>query len=630
MCGLSAILDLTGQRLPEAEQLTAMTRALAHRGPDGEGMHREPGVGLGHRRLSIIDLAGGAQPLWNEDRSVAVVFNGEIYNFPDLMQRLQGLGHQFHSRSDTEVIVHAWEQWGEQCVEALQGMFAFALWDRCQGVLFVARDRLGIKPLYYGFSEDGWLLVGSELKALTAHPGLSRSLDPKGVMDYFAYGYIPDPHSIYRQVKKLEPGYCARFTLGSGDWRLRCYWDLSFAAQPLTEAAALQQLQELLGQTVQSHTLADVPLGAFLSGGVDSSLITALLAKQSQTPLQALTVAFTGSREDEAPHARAVAQHLGVQQQLLTVDPLDFERLERLPGLYDEPFADSSAWPTFLLCEAAASRMKVVLSGDGGDELCAGYSRYRLFMAEQQVRQRVPSWLRRGLFGPMGMLYPKLDNAPRWLRAKSTLQALGEGPLEGLFRGASMMDPAMGQGLLAPDLMLLDYHPIEHFYRLNARLPEQVAFHDRMLYLDFKTFLAGRVLTKVDRASMAVGLEVRVPLLDHRLVEWAGRLPWCLKMQGGQGKYLLKKLAAQQVPATAVYRSKQGFIPPLAAWLRGPLQERLQDRLSSRVITESGLFHPRWIHWMLEQHRKKKQDLSMPLWSLLMFEGMLRKAQNKG
>ncbi|MEG3640515.1 XrtA/PEP-CTERM system amidotransferase [Magnetococcus sp. PR-3] len=623
MCGLSAILDVTGSRIPDADHLAAMTSALAHRGPDGEGMHREAGVGLGHRRLSIIDLAGGAQPLWNEDRSVAVVFNGEIYNFPSLMTRLKGLGHQFQTRSDTEVLVHAWEQWGPDCVDHLQGMFAFAIWDRNQAQLFVARDRLGIKPLYYGFTPDGWLLLGSELKALTAHPSLERSIDPRGVMDYFAFGYIPDPHSIYQSVKKLEPGFCATFHKGSGKWSMRQYWDLSFDPQPWDEARALSELNELLEETVQSHRLADVPVGAFLSGGVDSSLITAFMAAQKGDPVEALTVGFDGAPEDESTYAQQVAQHLKVDHTLLEADPLDLDRLDRLPGIYDEPFADSSAWPTFLVCEAARQSVKVVLSGDGGDENFAGYSRYRFFMAEQAVRQRVPNWVRRGVFGPMGVLYPKMDWAPKWLRAKSSFQALGEGPLEGLYRGASIMDTRMGQGLLSPDLMLLDYHPMQHFQRLNERLPSDLPFHDRMLYLDYKTFLAGRVLTKVDRASMAVGLEVRVPLLDHRVVTWAGKVPWHLKLQSGQGKYLLKKLAAQKVPASTVYRPKQGFNVPLAQWLRGPLQERLEDRLSSKHITESGLFHPRWIDWMLERHRKKKHDFSMPLWSLLMFEGML-------
>ncbi|RMG30832.1 MAG: amidotransferase 1, exosortase A system-associated [Gammaproteobacteria bacterium] len=630
MCGIAGLFDTRGRRAVDRPLLERMNAVQFHRGPDEGGVHVEPGVGLGHRRLSIIDLAGGRQPLANEDGSVIVVYNGEIYNFRELMAELEAAGHRFRTRCDTEVIVHAWEAWGEACVERFRGMFAFALWDRNRETLFLARDRLGIKPLHYALLPDGWFLFGSELKALRQHPGLPRELDPRSVEDYFAYGYVPEPRTIYHGVCKLEPGHWMRVDR-QGTPRVHQYWDVPFRADGAhrDERAAREELVERLREAVEVRLVAEVPLGAFLSGGVDSSTVVALMSQRSAEPVNTCSISFGDPAYDEAEYAAEVARRYGTAHRVEAVDPDDFDLLARLVELYDEPYADSSAIPTYRVCELARREVTVALSGDGGDENLAGYRRYRWHRYEDRLRRLLPRGLRRPLFGLLGRVYPKLDWAPKVLRAKSTFQSLAMDSVEGYFHSVSILGDPLRRRLFSPGFRrrLAGYHAREVLEHHAARAPV-----DRPLslvqYLDFKTYLVGDILTKVDRASMAHALEVRVPLLDHPLVEWIASLPESWKLHGREGKYLLKKAMEPYLPERVLYRPKMGFAVPLARWFRGPLAEEVRTRVLGEVMRESGLFDMDFLATLVRQHQAGTWDHSAPLWSLLMFEGFLRRERD--
>ncbi|WP_426077658.1 XrtA/PEP-CTERM system amidotransferase [Janthinobacterium sp. PSPC3-1] len=626
MCGIVGIFDLQGQRDIEAKLLARLTHSLRHRGPDEDGMHREPGLGLGHRRLSVIDLASGQQPLFNADRSVAIVFNGEIYNYRALMAELRQFGHQFRTSSDTEVIVHAWEQWGEQCVQRLRGMFAFALWDRRRHLLFLARDRLGVKPLYYGELTDGTLAFGSELKALLAHPAMPRELDPLAVEDYFAYGYVPEPRSIFRHAHKLPPGHTLCIRAGQPLPAPCQYWDVPFVPHaPASEAQATDELLARLREAVRIRMVAEVPLGAFLSGGVDSSAVVAMMAGSSAAPVNTCSISFGDPAYNEAQYASMVARRYGTLHHAQQVESDDFELIDLLATLYDEPFADSSAMPTYRVCQLARRRVTVALSGDGGDESLAGYRRYNLHAREEKMRAMLPQGLRRSLFGTLGRLYPKADWAPRFLRAKTTFEGLARDTTDAYFHSVSILGDAMRARLFSPELRrsLQGYRAVDVLRRHALASPAQDPL-SQVQYLDLKTYLPGDILTKVDRASMAHALEVRSPLLDHELVAWMSGLPPQLKLRGGTGKYLLKKALRPLLPDELLYRQKMGFSVPLAAWLRGPLRERLRQRLTSPVMAQCGLFDMDYIDQLIDQHGAGRRDHSAPLWSLLMFESFLR------
>jgi len=632
MCGLVGIFDLRGRREFDRALLERMNESQHHRGPDAGGLHLEPGVALGHRRLSIIDLAAGRQPLFNEDRSVVVVYNGEIYNFPELSAELQAAGHRFRTHCDTEVIVHAWEQWGEACVERFRGMFAFALWDRNRGTLFLARDRLGIKPLFYAELADGQLIFASELKALYVHPRLSHELDPRSVEDYFGYGYVPEPRTILRQARKLPPGHGLAVTREQGVGRPRQYWDVPFDPAPVSsEAEAGEELLRRLRDAVRVRLVSEVPLGAFLSGGVDSSAVVALMAGLSEEPVNTCSISFGDSRFNESRFAQQVAERYHTAHQVEQVDPNDFDLVDRLADLYDEPYADSSAMPTYRVCELARKRVTVALSGDGGDEHLAGYRRYRWHTYEERLRSRLPLGLRRPLFGTLGRLYPKLDWAPKVLRAKSTFQALARDTAEGYFHSVSAMHDGMRERLFSESFKreLQGHRAVDVLREHAARAPTD---HPLSLvqYLDIKTWLVGDILTKVDRASMAHALEVRVPILDHPLVEWMSALPPDLKLRGREGKYLFKKTMEPLLPNDILYRPKMGFSMPLIHWFRGPLRQRLRDAVLGPVLEESGLFDRRYLEQLVQQHQSGRRDHSHPLWSLLMFEAFLRRNREGG
>ncbi|MEO0972328.1 MAG: XrtA/PEP-CTERM system amidotransferase [Pseudomonadota bacterium] len=632
MCGIAGLYDLDQQRHVERDLLTRMTRAVSHRGPDGEGLHTEPGVGLGHRRLSIIDLEGGAQPMWNAEEDVVVTYNGEIYNFAALREELIAAGHRFRTRSDTEVIIHGWREWGEACVERFNGMFAFAIFDRRQQCLFLARDRLGIKPLYYSVLDDGWVLFGSELKSLYAHPGLDRSLSTPALEEYFAFGYVPEPRTFLEKSFKLPPAHTLTLRRGEPVPAPREYWTLSFEVAPgfdgkrdaAAESALEQELIERLRTAVDRRLVAEVPLGAFLSGGVDSSAVVAMMAGLDERAAKTCSIAFGEADYDESKFAQMVAERYQTDHRVQQVDPEDFDLVNQLAEVYDEPYADSSAIPTYRVCELARREVTVALSGDGGDEGFAGYRRHRWHAWEEQIRGRVPPLLRGPLFGTAGAIYPKMDWAPRFLRAKSTLQALGRDALAGYLHSVSIFPAELRRKLFSGDVRqaLGGYEAVEVFRRHAA---EATVDHPLSLvqYLDFKTYLPGDILTKVDRASMAHGLEVRVPLLDHEFVQWSAQLPASLKLRGREGKYVLKKALEPHLPNDVLYRPKMGFAVPLGRWFRGPLAGHVRDAVTGPELRDLGLFEPSMLKRLVDEHQSGQREHTAVLWALLMFRGAI-------
>jgi asparagine synthase (glutamine-hydrolysing) len=625
MCGIVGIFDTRGRGDIPPDLLSRMNEIQHHRGPDDGGLYVAPGIGLGHRRLSIIDLSSGKQPLFNEDGSVVVVYNGEIYNFLDLSSQLKARGHQFRTHCDTEVIVHAWEEWGESCVERFRGMFAFAIWDRNRETLFLTRDRLGIKPLYYARLPNGIFLFGSELKALKIHDDLPREIDPTAVEDYFAFGYVPEPKTIYKGVFKLSPGYRLTIRRGQAQIRPKRYWDISFSQHaPLGEEAAGIELIERLREAVKIRLMAEVPLGAFLSGGVDSSAVVAMMAGESQGPVNTCSISFGDPKFNESQYAARMAANYETVHRVEQVDPNDFALIDHLASIYDEPFADSSALPTYRVCELAKKHVTVVLSGDGGDENLAGYRRYRWHTYEEAMRFWLPASVRQPLFGFLGWAYPKADWAPKIFRAKSTFEAIARDSLEGYLHSVSILNDRMRRRLFSESLEsdLQGYRAVEVF-RGHARQAPTDHPLSLVQYLDLKTYLAGDILTKVDRASMAHSLEVRVPLLDHRLVDWISGLPPALKLQGTEGKYLLKKSLEPFVPKDILYRQKMGFSIPLATWFRGPLRDKVRSSILGRRMMDCGLFDGNYLKILVEQHQSGRRDHSATLWTLLMFEAFL-------
>ena len=626
MCGIVGLLDTQGNSTIDRQQLEQMNQTQVHRGPDEGEVYTEPGLGLGHRRLSIMDIASGQQPMFNEDGSVVVVFNGEIYNHRELAKQLTAAGYQFKTHCDTEVIVHGWEEWGEQCVNHFRGMFAFGLWDRNQETLFLARDRLGIKPLYYALLDNGQFIFSSELKALLAHPGLKRDMDPCAVEDYFAYGYIPEPRTIFKQAKKLSPGYMLTVQRGQTELKPRQYWDVPFNRQDTINPSEVQEaLIAKLRESVDSHLMTEVPLGAFLSGGVDSSAVVAMMSDIMNEPVNTCSISFGDPAFNESRYAQEVADRYHTNHHVEQVEHDDFDLIDKLALLYDEPYADSSALPTYRVCQLARERVTVVLSGDGGDENFAGYRRYRWHMLEEKMRASLPLSLRKPLFGLLGHIYPKADWAPRIFRAKATFEALARDAVEGYFHSVSIMSDAMRKRLFTPSFKsdLQTHQAVDVLRAYAAQCPTDDPL-SRVQYLDMKTYLVGDILTKVDRASMAHALEVRVPLLDHELVEWISTLPASMKLKDGEGKYIFKTALEPHLSDNILYRNKMGFSIPVADWFRGPLRQRVRDAVLGPVLAETGIFDSAYLEELVDHHLSGKRDYSAPLWTLMMFESFVR------
>ena len=617
MCGIAGILLQHSDRPIDEGLLRRMAGTIAHRGPDAQGVWTDGRVGLAHRRLSIIDLADGDQPIANEDGTIRVVFNGEIYNFRELRRELKQKGHRFRTNSDTEVLVHLYEEYGEELVQRLRGMFAFALWDARTETLLLARDRVGLKPLYYLF--DGEKLVfGSEIKAILCWPGVERTIDPQALEDYFAFGVVPGERSIFQSIRKLPPAHVLSLSTERPQPRISRYWQLRMAPdESLSENEWLERVRDKFDETVKVHRIADVPVGAFLSGGLDSSAIVASLAEAGGDPLRTFSIGFRERRFSELPHARQVAEKFGTRHTEEIVTPDAVSSLEDLVTYYDEPFADASAIPTMCVARVAREHVKVVLSGDGGDEAFGGYARYAHDLKEAALRQYLPAIVRRLLLHPAARMWPKADWLPRCLRLKTALTNLALGPAAAYANTLSIARLPLRRQLLHADLRnsLIGYQPETRVERLFGESDGDPLAG--MLTADIGMLLPDDFLTKVDRASMAVGLEVRPPLVDHEFLELTAQLPSRLKIRNGTTKWLFKKLCDDWLPADIVHRPKQGFEIPVDDWLRGPLRDLFEASVLAPSAAVAELIDAGCARQLYEQHSRRIGRHGNTLWALL-------------
>ncbi|HEX8087359.1 MAG TPA: asparagine synthase (glutamine-hydrolyzing) [Blastocatellia bacterium] len=618
MCGIAGMVEAedSASRAARRDLIGRMCHAIEHRGPDDEGFHVDVGVALGMRRLSIIDLFTGHQPISNEDGSIWVVFNGEIYNFRHLREGLIARGHDLRTNTDTEVIVHLYEEEGEACVGQLRGMFAFAIWDSRDRKLFIARDRVGIKPLHY-WHAGGRLIFGSEIKSILQHPAVSREVNPKAISDFLSFNYVPDPSTAFRGIHKLPPGH----TLTFKDSRLsvRSYWDFNYAeraaGEPLRdESYYVERIRELITESVKLRLISDVPLGAFLSGGIDSSAIVATMARLMDRPVKTFSIGFSESSFDELHYARLAARHLGTDHHEFVVTPDVCNLVEEIIWHHDEPFADVSSIPTYIVSKMAREHVKVVLSGDGGDELFAGYERYRVDR-DRGAFERVPEFIRRNVLLRASRLLP------RGVYGKNFLRHIALAADARYIDSVSYFNNTGKDDLLSRDFRraLGAYDSDEAFKRLyNA--PSSRERTDHLLYLDSKTYLPGDILTKVDRMSMAHSIEARVPLLDHKLIEFVQTIPASLKLRGRVTKHIFKRAVSGIIPDEIIDRPKQGFDVPIKKWLNGELRALLVDTLADCRTRQRGYFNQSAVDRIVDEHRRGRRDNSRHLWGLLTFE----------
>lgn len=627
MCGIAGIYHPGLPKPVDPSRIRGMTAALSHRGPDGSGVWTAAGVGLGHRRLSIIDVAGSPQPMTSADEAVTITFNGEIYNYRELRAKLAQKGYVFRTEGDTEVLLCAWQAWGPSMLDRLNGMFAFALHDARSQCLFLARDRLGVKPLHYVELSDGSLAFASELKGLLAHPLLRRQVDPTAVEDFLAFGYVPDDACIVAGVRKLPAGCYMLVERGKPIPEPARWWQVSFAERAGGSRQALEEeLLDHLRRAVRSRMVADVPLGAFLSGGVDSSTVVALMAEASTAPVTTCTIGFEEAGHDERSHAEAIARRFATNHQVEVVDADAFSVIDTLVQAFDEPFADASALPAYQVASLARRHVTVALSGDGADEAMAGYRRQRFHAAEERVRRLIPEEARRSVFGYLGHVYPKADWAPRPLRAKTTLMALAEDGAEAYAQAVGVTSPALRRRLFsdAGRRAIAGHRAEDRWVAAMRSAPARDAL-DRAQYADLTLWLPGDILTKADRTSMAVGLEAREPLLDHRLVEFAATLPSSLRLRAGQGKWLMKKAMERYLPRDLLYRPKMGFVTPVSAWFRGALAGEAAALARSRILRETGWFDMAALARLAESHRRGTAEHGRTLWQFVMLERSLER-----
>ena len=612
MCGIAGFADATPSGRPaEFNLVHRMCEVIRHRGPDDEGIHVEPGVGLGMRRLSIIDLSGGRQPIHNETSTIWVVFNGEIYNYRELRAELEAHGHHFATSSDTETIVHAYEQWGEDVFRRLRGMFGIALWDRPNRTLLLGRDRAGQKPLHYA-ERRGRLYFASEIKSLLAAGAIDPALDFAALDHYLTFLYTPRDASIFEGVHKLPPGHYLRWR--DGRVEVKQYWQIADRETfPGSEAEAVEALGAVLQDAVRSHMISDVPLGAFLSGGVDSSAVVGMMARASSQPVKTFSIGFDEPEFDELEHARTVASHFGTDHHEFVVRPDGLTILEDLIGHFDEPFADSSAIPTWYVSEIARRHVTVVLSGDGGDELFGGYDRY---LPHPRVAQfdRLPL---PGLRAAASLAWPLL---PHGAKGKNFLRHVAQEPAGRYLDSIALFHADERTALYTDDVRTRLRAESEaalarHFDRFAA-LP-----HDsRMMRFDFETYLPEDVLTKVDRMSMAHSIESRVPLLDNEVIDFAATLPARFKIRNGRRKHILKETLRTLLPDSILNRRKQGFGVPLGTWFRGGLTDLFSDVLDAPRTKQRGYFEPVFVSRLLREHLSGTRDHTLRLWQLLVFE----------
>jgi asparagine synthase (glutamine-hydrolysing) len=620
MCGISGVV---GSLRTDRATLQSMNEALRHRGPDGEGIFwpESDRVGLGMRRLAIIDLATGDQPIFNEDGTVCVVFNGEIYNFLDLRTELEARGHRFATHADTEVVVHAYEDFGVECIDRLWGMFALALWDSRRNLLLLARDRLGKKPLvYYADPRAGGLAFASELHALLAHPSVPRDVDLHAIDDYLTYLYVPSPTTAFRDVKKLPPGH--RLVWQNGHATVEPYWNVRFAEkQQLSEQDAVARFGELLRDAVRRRLIADVPLGAFLSGGMDSSSVVAEMAELSSAPVKTFSIGFGERDFDELAYARQVAQRFGTEHHELVVEPRALDILPTLVRHYGEPYGDSSAIPTYYVAQLTRQHVTVALNGDGGDELLAGYERH--WAARIAARyDTIPRFVRHGLIRPLIPLLPEPRQRRAFLRRAKRFMAAAHLPVfDRYLHWVGAYTPSQKQALYSADFAsLLGDHDAGSWLR-RALAPEpRLDPVDAVLRADTLLYLPEDLLAKVDIASMANSLEARSPLLDHRLVEFCASLPSTMKLRGRTSKWLLRRLMQDRLPPAVLTRSKMGFGVPVGEWLRTDLRPLLEDTLLSSRAIQRGYFNPLAVRALVHEHLTRRADRTSHIWALLMLE----------
>ncbi|HLG71507.1 MAG TPA: asparagine synthase (glutamine-hydrolyzing) [Chloroflexota bacterium] len=623
MCGIAGFAFDERRGTESAQILDDMCGTLFRRGPDAGGAFVRPWVALGMRRLSIIDLSGGNQPLYNEDRSIALVCNGEIYNSPELRRQLQTLGHTFATNSDCETIVHGYEEWGEDVLPRLNGMFAFALWDDQRQQLLLARDRAGIKPLHYAVV-GGAVIFGSELKALLPHPKVRRDLDLEALTDYLAFEYVPSPRSIFKDISKLPPG-CSMVCRRDAPPRITQYWDLSLTDDPvgpdLPLEAAAAGVRQALEQAVRTELISDVPVGVLLSGGIDSSTVAALMARQTSGPVQSFSIAFEDPSFDESPYARQVAAHIGADHHELVLKSSDlWELVPSVASFLDEPLGDSSLIPTYLLSRFVRQHVKVVLGGDGGDELFAGYPTLQAHQAARYLRH-VPASVQAALRWGAGKLPVSHNNISLDFKAKRFLAGLPHDAVVRHHMWLGSLPHAEGRQLLTAEArsMLGGGAGYERAYQHLQACPASRELN-QILYLDFKLYLENDILPKVDRASMACSLEVRVPLLNRIVLDCVAKLPLDLKIRGMATKFIMKEAVKDLLPAGIISRKKKGFNMPVARWLSHELRPLLEDTLDGTKLRNDGIFEPRAVRQLMDDHFAHGRDNRKQLWTLLVFQ----------
>ncbi|MBS3818563.1 asparagine synthase (glutamine-hydrolyzing) [bacterium] len=625
MCGICGILKKEAYQTVSPSLLSSMCQTLYHRGPDDQGLFTQKNVGLGTRRLSIIDVEKGHQPLSNENQSIWVTHNGEIYNFPSLSDKLIQRGHHFSTRTDTETLVHSYEEWGEEFVHKLRGMFSFALWDGNKDKLILVRDRMGIKPLYYSILQDKTLVFGSELKALLAHPGIHRAVEPQALNLFLTLEYIPSPFSIFQNIFKLPPGCMLIYK--KGHVRIQKYWDVKAPSEesPNLAGKTLPELKEilfsLLQESVKLRLLSDVPLGSFLSGGIDSSAIVGLMRKLGASPLKTFSIGFKEASYNELKHARRIVKKFDTEHHEFIVQPQALDLTEKLVRHLDEPLGDFSIFPTYLVSRMARDHVKVILSGDGGDEIFGGYEHYQA----QKLSRLVPPSLF-SFFMPS--LIKKFPPAPEkkgvWNKLRRYFQGFEHNPQLRHLRWMMFLSLKEKGKLYSPHFIhslggnreILELPP---FSQIFPQLTQSDPVTGE-LFLDLKSYLVDNILVKVDRMSMAASLETRVPLLDHKIVEFMFHLPGKLKIHHLTTKWLFKKTMDPWLPRENIYRAKEGFSIPIKHWLRTELKDLMLDYLNEKRIQKEGLFHFPQIKRMIDAHLQGRENFSHQLWSLLVFE----------
>lgn len=616
MCGIAGFIEKENSSIEERKlRLDAMCKTITHRGPDEQGTTVDGRAALGMRRLSIIDLKGGQQPIFNEDNSIFIVFNGEIYNFQELREDLLKRGYKFKTNSDTETILHAYEEYGENCVEHLRGMFAFAIWNKNDESLFIARDRVGKKPLFYSLTEKGNFVFGSELKVLLKHGEVSREIDHRALDSYLTFGYVPEEFCIFKGVEKLLPGHSLTFK--KGRVTTKKYWDFNYL-KPLeikTEAEYIEELRVKIDEAVKIRLISEVPLGAFLSGGVDSSSIVATMAKFSEKPVKTFSIGFNEDSFNELKFARVAAKHFNTEHHEFVVTPDLVDIIDDLVWHFDEPFADSSALPTFMVSKMARDYVTVVLSGDGGDELFAGYTRYSVDKKRSGF-SNLPGFLRKGVKAVS-------ENLPHGAKGKNYLYNASLDAIDRYIDSVSHFNTVRRKSLYSNEFQ----EKLNGSFGLGEMLFQEFAESvktgnpiDNLLYLDSKTYLPSDILVKVDRMTMATSLEARTPLLDHKLIEFAVNIPTELKLKGLETKYIFKKAMEGIVPHEILYREKQGFGVPINEWINSQLKERIHQTLSDAKTLQRGYFDKKYIQTLLNEHHTGRRDHSHSLWILLMLE----------